>query len=120
MRTLSVSPMDATAPDGVQDLDNRVIDGLRSLQQRIEQRLRFPLGEWELDIRKGTESVIGHEFTAELAAGVISAAIRDEGGSEVTDIVDVTATIDVATRQFRYSATARTIYGVMQLTGIAV
>ena len=120
MRTLSVSPMDATAPDGVQDLDNRVIDGITSLEQRIAQRLRFPLGEWELDTRKGTESVIGHEFTASLAAGVISAAIRNEGGAEVTDIVDVTATIDVATRQFRYSATVRTIYGVMTLTGIAV
>ena len=44
MRTLSVSPMDATAPDGVQDLDNRVIDGLPALAQRIQQRLRFPIG----------------------------------------------------------------------------
>ena len=82
MRTLSVSPMDATAPDGVQDLDNRVIDGIARLgTKNCTQRLRFPLGEWELDTRKGTESVIGHEFTASLAAGVISAAIRDEGGS---------------------------------------
>ena len=61
--------------------------------------------------------MIGREFTPSLAAGVISAAIRDEGGAEITDIVDVTATIDLATRQFRYSATVRTIYGVMQLTG---
>ena len=120
MRTLSVSPMDAAAPDGIQDLDNRIVDGLRSLEQRIAQRLRFPIGTWELDIRRGTESVIGHEFTPELAAGVISAAIRDEGGAEVTDVVDVTATIDSVTRQFRYSATVRTIYGVMQLTGTAV
>ena len=28
MRTLSVSPVDANAPDGIQDLDNRVIDGI--------------------------------------------------------------------------------------------
>ena len=120
MRTLSVSPVDANAPDGIQDLDNRVIDGLRSLEQRIAQRLRFPIGTWQLDTRRGTESVIGREFTPSLAAGVISAAIRDEGGAEITDIVDVTATIDLATRQFRYSATVRTIYGVMQLTGTAV
>ena len=78
---------------------------LRSLEQRIAQRLRFPISTWQLDTRRGTESVIGREFTPSLAAGVISAAIRDEGGSEITDIVDVTATIDVwqrgssATRQ---------------------
>ena len=120
MRTLSVSPMNANAPDGIQDLDNRVVDGIVSLGQRLQQRLRFPLGEWELDTRRGTESVIGREFTPSLAAGIISAAIRDEGGAEITDIVDVTATIDRETRQFRYSATVRTIYGVMTLTGTAV
>ena len=35
MRTLSVSPIDANEPDRIQDLDNRVIDGLHSLQQRM-------------------------------------------------------------------------------------
>ena len=120
MRTLSVSPIDAANPDGIQDLDNRVVDGIVSLEQRLQQRLKFPISTWQIDTRRGTESVIGREFTPSLAAGVISAAIRDEGGSEITDIVDVTATIDSATRQFRYSATVRTIYGVMQLTGTAV
>ena len=28
MRTLSVSPVDANEPDGIQDLDNRVVDGI--------------------------------------------------------------------------------------------
>ena len=42
MRTLSASPIDAVAnPDGPTDLENRVVDGIESLRQRIVQRLRF-------------------------------------------------------------------------------
>ena len=45
MRTLSASPIDAVAnPDGPTDLENRVVDGIESLRQRIVQRLRFRLG----------------------------------------------------------------------------
>ena len=105
MRTLSASPIDAVAsPDGPTDLENRVVDGIESLRQRIVQRLRFRLGEWQLDTRRGTESVLGHDFTAELAAAVINAAIRDEGRAEVTGIANVTATLDVSTRVMTYRA----------------
>ena len=95
--TLSVSPIDANEPDGIlRSWTTEMVGGIVSLEQRIAQRLRFPIGgHGNLDTRRGTESVIGREFTPSLAAGVISAAIRDEGGSEITDIVDVTAVIDM-------------------------
>ena len=48
-RTLSVSPIDGEHPEFGDDLDNRVADGIESLRQRIQQRLQFRLGEWELD-----------------------------------------------------------------------
>ena len=121
MRTLSASPIDAVAnPDGPTDLENRVVDGIESLRQRIVQRLRFRLGEWQLDTRRGTESVLGHDFTAELAAAVINAAIRDEGRAEVTGIANVTATLDVSTRVMTYRAEVPTIYGPMSVGGTAV
>ena len=121
MRTLSASPIDATnAPDGPTDLDNKVVDGIVSLRQRIQQRLRFMLGEWTLDTRRGTESVLGHDFTAELAAAVINAAIRDEGRAEVTGIANVTAALDVSTRVMTYRAEVPTIYGTMPISGTAV
>ena len=52
--------------------------------QRITQRFRFQVGTWELDGRKGTDSVLGFEYTPDLAAAVLSGAIRDEGADEVT------------------------------------
>ena len=121
MRTLSASPIDpVNNVDGPTDLENRVVDGIDSLSQRIRQRLRFRLGEWQLDTRRGTESVIGHDFTAELAAAVINTAIRDEGRAEVTGIANVTATLDVSTRVMTYRAEVPTIYGPMSVAGTAV
>lgn len=118
-RTLSTRPVDSTHPELGDDLDNRVADGLESLRQRIRQRLQFRVGEWTLDTRKGTESVLGHGMTPTLAASVISSAIRDEGGDEVTGIVDVEAKLD-RDRVMRYTATVTTIYGAMLIEGTAV
>ena len=117
MRTLSVKTIDAA---GTQDLDNTVVDGIDSLAQRIEQRLRFLLGTWQLDTRKGTPSVLGREFTPELAGTVISGAVRDEGGSEINEITDVRTSLDRATRTMRYTVTAKTIYGSMTVSGTVV
>ena len=96
-----------------------MVDGLESLRQRIQQRLQFRLGEWQLDNRRGTESVLGHGMTRELAASVLGAAIRNEGGSEVTGIDDVTTTLD-ADRVLHYSVTLTSIYGPMVVEGAAV
>ena len=118
-RTLSTRPVDATRPELGSDLDNRVADGIEALRQRIEQRLSFRLGEWTLDTRKGTESVLGHGMTPTLAASVLSAAIRDEGGAEVTGIENVEAKLD-KNRVMRYAVTVLTIYGAMLIEGTAV
>ena len=119
MRTLGTRPLNPARPQDGYDMDNTVVDGLRSLEERIRQRLQFLIGTWDLDTRKGTESVLGFGMTPELAASVISAAIRDEGGDEVTDVVDVEARID-ANRTMYYDVTVNTIYGQMALTDTAV
>ena len=119
MRTLSASPIAPDRPALGDDLDNRVVDGIESLRQRIGQRLRFRVGEWQLDRRQGTESVLGFEYTPELAAAVLSGAIRDEGAEEVTGISNVQFNLD-ADRRLSYYAIVNTIYGVMTLTGVAV
>ena len=70
--------------------------------------------------RRGTRSVLGFTYTPNLAAAVISAAIREEGAAEVTGLRDVLATLDGETRGFFYDVTVDTIYGAMRLTGTAV
>ena len=118
-RTLSASPIDPNNPSMGSDVDNRVVEGLEALRQRIQQRLWFRVGEWSLDTRRGTPSVLGHGMTANQAAGIIGAAIRDEGGSEVTGIADVTVRLGTD-RVMRYSANVPTIYGAMTVDGEAV
>lgn len=119
MITLATEPMDTDDPDGIHDLAGTVVTDLEALRQRVVQRLRFRRGEWQLDLSAGTDSVIGHQTTVGLAAGVISDAIRDEGGSEVTEVHDVVATLDGETRVFRYSAVVETVYGQMTISGAA-
>lgn len=113
MRTLSVKPVDPARPDGPTDLDGLVVDGLESLRQRIVQRLRFPLGTWSLDTRRGTESVLGHGVPADVAALRLTDAIRDEGRDEVTGIAEVTPVLDHETRVLGYSVVVESIYGPM-------
>ena len=116
MRTLSAS---AAVEGGPEDLDNLVADKLEALRQRIGQRLRFRRGGWFLDSSLGTVSVLGHETTVPIAAAVLTDAIRDEGGAEVLDVVDVTATLDRETRTLSYRARVRTIYGDMAVAATA-
>ena len=116
MRTLSAT---RTTPDGTDDLDNQVVDSLESLRQRIAQRLRFPAGTWELDTRQGTPSVLGYTFTLQLAASVLTRAIQDEGGDEVTG-VEVRVSYVRGTRTMVYHAEVASIYGPMTMEGEAV
>ena len=118
-RTLSASPIDPSNPAMGDDITNFVVEGLESLRQRLKQRLAFRSGEWELDTRAGTQSVLGHTNTLDVAAGILSAAILDEGGSEVTGIESVTVRLGTD-RVMRYTATVNTIYGTMTATNVAV
>ena len=118
MRTLSATP--PATGEGPDDLDLRVVDQLEALRQRVVQRLRFRAGTWALDTRRGTDSVLGHGITPELAGAIISRAIRDEGGDEVTDVTDVVVGLDHDTRVATYQARVSSIYGEMRLSGSAV
>ena len=77
MRTLGVQ---AIRPDGqITDLDNRIIDRLDSLRQRVEQRLRFPASTWFLNRRAGVPyntDVLGHQATLGLATMTLTTAVR--------------------------------------------
>lgn len=117
MRTLSASPTGPQQPD---DLDNRVVDGIESLRQRIRQRLRFEIGEWALDTRLGTQSILGHVFTPELATSEIRGAVVDEGGAEIVEVTDVQISVDRAARTASFSLEADTIYGRLSMTGDTV
>lgn len=115
MRTLAAVPTDPDDPEGPSDISGTVVTDLEALRQRIRQRLRFPRGEWQLDPGAGTDSVIGHQLTAGMVGQIISATIRDEGGREVLDVVDVEVELDRETRQFSYSASVVSVYGTVAL-----
>ena len=115
-RTLSVAPVDPADPHGAHDLDDRIVDGLEALRQRIVQRLRFPRGTSPFDLAAGTTNVTGHRITVPLAARAISDAIRDEGADEVLAVTDVIADLDRPTRQLRYSASVSSIHGPIPIS----
>ena len=115
MRTISVTA-DAA---GIPDLDDRIVDDLESLRQRIVQRLQFSRGTWALDISQGTVSVLGHDLTTSLAQAVLVDAIRDEGGFEVIGVPESAVRLERETRVLRFAARVRTIYGPMEL-GLSV
>ena len=113
----------ATAPDpdsGIEDITGAVVDGIEALRQRIAQRLRFRRGTWVFAPGDGVPSVIGHDITIPIATRIITEAIRDEGGSEIVSIGDVTVDLDRETRTFRYSATVTTVYGADSFTGLLI
>lgn len=110
----------ATAPDpdtGVDDITGAVVDGIEALRQRVAQRLRFRRGTWVFNPGAGTPAVVGHQITVPIASRVLTDTIRDEGGDEITDIIDIEVSLDPETRLFRYAATVVTIYGPDTYTG---
>ena len=117
MRTFGAVPLDPERPEGPHDLDNTLRDGLDALRQRVAQRLRFPRGTWQLDPTLGTDSILGHQSALPLIKTILVAAIRDEGGDEVTGLPEISTELDHDTRHLRYTATIPTIYGRTRLTG---
>lgn len=112
MRTISVGPPAPGEPD---DLDGRVVEGIHALEQRVAQAIRFRAGEWFLARNRGLDydRLFGHHVNRGLVATAITETIRQEGGDEVVAVDDVEFSLDGRTREFRYSATVRTIYGDM-------
>ena len=94
------------------DLDFSTQDGLRSVVQRVTQRLRFWRGEWFLDTAEGIPyiaDVIGHDVNIELAKQAITAQIRTV--PDVLSVDNVQVGFDFRTRTLLYSATIKTEFG---------
>ena len=118
-RSVSLSPRDPTRPNSTtDDLDDRIVDGIESLRQRIVTAIRFRLREWFLARNQGLDYnlLIGHRISPGLAASVLNALIRREGGSEVTGLTDIQFSLDRPNRIFNYSVRVQTIYGDMNLS----
>lgn len=106
-RTLSINE------DG--DLDFVVADGLTALRQRIRQALLLRLGTWFADTRLGLpydDLLARQDGQLGLSQQIITNAIREDGGEEVTDITDIAVTLDHQTRLLTYKATLHTVYGM--------
>ena len=85
MKSWSVSKDQAT---GYRDLEFAVVDGLQSVVQRVETRLRFFLGTWFMNTQAGVPyipDVLGRMADVSLAKRVIADAARGvDGVLEVT------------------------------------
>ena len=107
-RTFSVT----VDENGIADLNGEVADDLESLRQRVVQAIKHTLGEWFLNTSTGIrrELLQGHQTTLDIAAATITAAIRNEGGSEITSISTPVVQLDHDTRKMTYKAEISTIY----------
>ena len=107
-RTFSVT----VDENGIADLNGEVADDLESLRQRVVQAIKHTLGEWFLNTNTGIrrELLQGHQTTLDIAAATITAAIRNEGGAEITAISTPVVQLDHATRKMTYKAEISTVY----------
>ena len=114
MKTLSVTPIN---PEGPDDLNNILADGIVSLSQRVGQAIKFRFGTWFVNTQRGVpyDRIMGHQTTLGLATATITATIREEGGAEVLDVLNVVSSLDPDTRYYSYSAQVTTIYGMMEI-----
>ena len=118
MRTLGTKLV--TLDNGLQvyDLDNSVVDRLESVSQRVEQHLRFFVGSWFMDTRRGTphfRDILGHQSSISLASTALSNAILEVDDTTAVRNMQIREIRD--TRRLSYSAEVDTIYGPTQVSG---
>ena len=109
-RTLSVT----VDPDtNLADIGGDVLDDVRSLAERCREAVLYRLSEWFLDTNSGVDYrlIRGHQTSSTIAAQTITAAIRAEGGTEITGIDTPVVSFDNATRRFSYAVVIHSIYG---------
>ena len=85
MRTLS-------APDGDLTTDLQLIDGVESIRQRIEQRLRFFRGEWFLDGEAGTpyyQTILASGAPDSLVEATLVHAAREVEGVQTVRTIEI-------------------------------
>lgn len=89
----------------------KIITGVESLAENIDQRLKLFLGKWFMDTTAGVpyfEEILKKPVDPDLVASILNAEILKE--PEVTGITNVTADLDANTRDFSYSATVNHIF----------
>ena len=111
--TISVSPNQDNNPD----LDGGLATGIESLRQRIEQALLHRFGTWFLRRDRGLNYnlLLGHQGTG-LASTLILATVREEGGSEILAIDELTFDHDRYNRIFQFFLQLDTIYGTLSIS----
>lgn len=97
------------------DVDLTVVDGIESVRQRVEQRLRFWSATWFANQRAGVP-YLGDVFLTRQDGALARRAVTDA----VLSVPDVTGVRDIETeltadRRWRYHAVADTVYGPMDV-----
>ena len=94
----------------------RVIEGVESLAENIDQRLSLFRGKYFLDNTVGVpylQDILVKPIDPGLVASIINSEISME--PEVTNIGAVEVDLDPGTREFSYSASIESIFGQVQV-----
>jgi len=89
----------------------KIITGLESLAENIDQRLKLFRGKWFLDITAGVpylQDILKKPVDPGLVAAIINAEILKE--PEVVGLGEVSADFNPNTREFSYSAMINHIF----------
>lgn len=95
----------------------KIIEGLESLSENLDQRLKLFKGKYFMNTAEGVpyfEEIIKKPVDPDLSASVLNAEILKE--SEVTNIRDVVAGLDRETREFSYSSVIESIFGTAEVS----
>lgn len=95
----------------------KIIEGVESLAENVDQRLQLFKGKYFLNTTAGVpyfEGIITKPVDPGLAASVLNAEILKE--SEVTGIGNVSAGLDRNIRKFKYDATINSIFGPVEVS----
>jgi hypothetical protein len=95
----------------------KIIEGLESLSENLDQRLKLFRGKYFMDTTAGVpyfEEILKKPVDQDLSASVLNAEVLKE--SEVTNIKNVVAELDRNTREFSYSVVIESIFGETEVS----
>lgn len=95
----------------------KIIEGVESLAENIDQRLKLFKAKYFMDITAGVpylEEIIKKPIDPGLVATILNAEILKE--TEVTGIGQVDVSLDRETRKLKYAATINSIFGNLEVT----
>lgn len=95
----------------------KIITGLESLAENIDQRLKLFKGKYFLDTTVGVpylQDILIKPVDPGLVASILNAEILKE--SEVTGIGEVETDLDPNTREFTYNATIYSVFGDLEVS----